>query len=150
MEDLERYVRDIVEPTLDDFREHPASVRHAFLACVAVFHGVDYLTYPDRPSKLRGQLRKSDDFKIVDDVAHAFKHVATGRRENVGLKADEVVTRKSDPFDGAIFDQSTFDSEMDGVTFSRNRSVDLLTAAENTVKLLNEKGRELLKKWIPA
>jgi hypothetical protein len=46
MEDLERYLKDIVEPTIKDFKDNPASVRHAFLACVATFHAIDYQTYP--------------------------------------------------------------------------------------------------------
>jgi hypothetical protein len=41
MEDLRRYLEEIVEPTVKDFAEHPASVRHAFLACVATYHAVD-------------------------------------------------------------------------------------------------------------
>jgi hypothetical protein len=44
-DDLKRYLEEIVEPTVKDFEEHPTSVRHTFLACVAVFHGVDYVAY---------------------------------------------------------------------------------------------------------
>ncbi len=45
MEDLERYLKTVVDPTIDDFKKNPASVRHAFLACVATFHAIDYLAY---------------------------------------------------------------------------------------------------------
>ena len=86
MIDLERYVFDFVDPTIDDFEKNPTSVRHAFLACVAAFHGVDYLAWPDEPGKLRSHLRRDEDSRIVDDVAHAFKHVATSRRPNKGLR----------------------------------------------------------------
>lgn len=43
MQDLERYLHEIVQPTVDDFRQQPSSVRIGFLACVAVDHAVDYL-----------------------------------------------------------------------------------------------------------
>jgi hypothetical protein len=43
VENLERYVDEIVAPTINDFEENPTSVRHAFLGCVATFHAIDYL-----------------------------------------------------------------------------------------------------------
>jgi hypothetical protein len=46
VQDLIRYLKDIVEPTIKDFEKNPSSVRHAFLACVATFHAVDYLAFP--------------------------------------------------------------------------------------------------------
>jgi hypothetical protein len=45
MEDLESYLDAIAEPTIKDFEDNPTSVRHAFLACVEVFHGIDYSAY---------------------------------------------------------------------------------------------------------
>jgi hypothetical protein len=41
--DAQEYITKIVEPTIKDFEENPVSVRHAFLACVVVFHSIDYL-----------------------------------------------------------------------------------------------------------
>lgn len=75
------YIRDIVDPTIADFHDHPASRRHAFLACVATFHCLDYIA--DKSQNLRDRFRKeSSDFAIVDRVAHAFKHVKSGHRES--------------------------------------------------------------------
>jgi hypothetical protein len=80
MEDFARYIKQIVEPTVRDLENNPTSVRHAFLACVAIFHAVDYLAYPRKSRSLRLQFRsQSDAFKTVDEVAHAFKHVVTGK-----------------------------------------------------------------------
>ena len=92
MEDLERYLNEIVDPTIADFEKHPSSVRHAFLACVATYHAVDYLAHPKRSA---GNLAKtwrdqSRAFRIVDHVAHAFKHV-TSERSNQTLRAKEVL-----------------------------------------------------------
>lgn len=41
MTSLAHHIDLIVEPTFDDFKKNANSVRHAFLACVAIFHGID-------------------------------------------------------------------------------------------------------------
>jgi hypothetical protein len=65
----ERYFKQIVEPTIADFEANPTSVRHAFLAALAVFHSIDYLA-PGRSAGLRTAFRKqSADFAIVDRIA---------------------------------------------------------------------------------
>jgi hypothetical protein len=83
--------RNVTEPTITDCERNPSCVRHAFLECVATFHGYDYLAYPTKSNQLRKKLRESKEFEIVDYVAHAFKHVATGKGENPKLKAIEVI-----------------------------------------------------------
>jgi hypothetical protein len=96
VEDLEQYLDQIVEPTITDFEQHPTSVRHAFLACVATFHAVDYLAYPRKSRTLRQKFANdSGDFRIVDDVAHAFKHVVVGDRMDPRLSANEIIHRPS-------------------------------------------------------
>jgi hypothetical protein len=140
MIDLERYVIDFVDPTIDDFAKNPTSVRHAFLACVAAFHGVDYLAWPDDPGKLRSHLRRDEDFRIVDDVAHAFKHVATSRRPNKGLRPSDVVSRPSGAFDGATFDGSHFDAETGRVTLTNSGGINLLEAVKAAVQFMIREG----------
>jgi hypothetical protein len=78
--DAELYMNEIVDPTIRNFEiDHPASRRHAFIACLVTFHCVDYLAYPKSPGNLRDRFRKqSPDFAIVDRVAHVFKHIETG------------------------------------------------------------------------
>jgi hypothetical protein len=94
MSDLAQYLEEIVEPTIKDFEQNPTSRRHAFLACVAVCHGVDHLAYPDDPRTLRQQFEhQSQEFKIVNDVGHAFKHVVQGSPANPRMKASEVISR---------------------------------------------------------
>ena len=58
VEDLERYLNEIVDPTIEELAEHRTSVRHTFLACVAVFHAVDYLAYTRKSRTLREQFNK--------------------------------------------------------------------------------------------
>ena len=95
--DAEAYMREIVDPTINDFAEHQASRRHAFLACVATSHCIDYLEYPKKPGNRRTQFRRENpDFAIVDRVAHAFKHLQTGHPEapqNLPLQVTHVYER---------------------------------------------------------
>lgn len=51
--DVEQYITTMVEPTIAEFRSHPASTRHAFLACLATYHTIDYISHPQKPSNRR-------------------------------------------------------------------------------------------------
>lgn len=53
MQDFERYLYQIVGPTVEDFRREQSSVRIGFLTCVAIDHAVDYLAFPSDPSQVR-------------------------------------------------------------------------------------------------
>ncbi|WFU82123.1 hypothetical protein QA645_05055 [Bradyrhizobium sp. CIAT3101] len=104
MEDLERYLNEIVEPTVNDFRSKPSSVRTGFLTCVAIDHSVDYLAFPgdralwdgkdhrDKRAALRRQFREENEqFRLASEAANAFKHVKTTSKR--GLEAAEVYER---------------------------------------------------------
>jgi hypothetical protein len=56
--DLGRYLELIVEPTFDEFEKNRASVRHAFLTCVAIYHAIDRVSYPNKPGNLRKEWGK--------------------------------------------------------------------------------------------
>jgi hypothetical protein len=72
---LARYIEEIVEPTFEDFRKH-GTARHAFLACVAIYHAIDRVTYPKSPGNKRKEWGDASlEFKWVDRAAHHFKHV---------------------------------------------------------------------------
>lgn len=75
MNDFAEYMEVIVEPTWEEFRCNGNSVRHAYLACVAVFHAVDRAAYPGDPIALAEQWREeSQEFMLVEEVAQTFKH----------------------------------------------------------------------------
>jgi hypothetical protein len=137
VEDYMRYLEEIVEPTVKEFEENPTSVRRAFLACVAVFHAVDYLAY-QKTSKanLRGKLRsQSPDFAIVDKVAHAFKHVVAGDPNNPNLKANEVISRPGGlSTDGVSF----FSVVKGGVVLSNDPNVVVLDTVKRAVDFLRK------------
>jgi hypothetical protein len=129
---MERYLDEIVDPIVKDFQEHPDSRRHAFIACVAVFHSIDYLAYPRRSQPLRDAFRKtSPDFAIVDEIAHAFKHVQTDGR--TPLKADKVVSHKGD-FSNDFSD----DFDISKVTVKDRPGVNLLSSVRKAVSFLRE------------
>jgi hypothetical protein len=74
MEDMLRYLDEMVEPTIKDFEEHPTSVRHGFLACVAAFHAIDYLAYPKkRPSDLRQRSARLRSFALCPTRPHPLR-----------------------------------------------------------------------------
>lgn len=88
MKTLARYLEVIVDPTYDDFCANSRSFRRAYLACVTIFHAVDRVAEESgvRPAKIRQEwCRESLEFKLVDILAHHFKHVASSD-EKVPLK----------------------------------------------------------------
>jgi hypothetical protein len=83
---LARYLEVIVDPTYDDFYGNPDSLRHAYLACVSIFHSVDRAA--EEKGASRAKIRQvwckgSLEFKLVDVIAHHFKHVLTLPSESV-------------------------------------------------------------------
>ncbi len=91
MQDLVRYLNEIVDPTVKEFEADRTSVRKAFLTCVAVYHAVDRVERRGGNSK-RSWREQSPAFALVDDVAHAFKHVVATKTRNQ-LRSDEVTPR---------------------------------------------------------
>lgn len=104
MEDFERYLIDIVEPTVNDFSKDPSDVRLGFLACVSLEHSVDYLAFPGTRANWDGKVHRanrqrirdrfkneSEDFRKASEVANAFKHVKTISQRS--LEASEVYRR---------------------------------------------------------
>ena len=135
MEDLERYLRDYVKPAIADFQSNPDSVRHAFIACVVTFHTVDYRAHPKKSASLRQQWnRKSPAFKIVDQVAHAFKHVISGNPQKPKLRAGDVV------FKGGAFDIRAFSRGFDvgGVTLKDRPEIKILNVVEEAADFLRQ------------
>jgi hypothetical protein len=104
MEDMERYLSEIVEPTVADFQRQPSSVRIGFLVCVAIDHSLDYLAFPadraqwdgkehrSRRAELRRQFcEENEHFRLASEVANAFKHVKTISERS--LEASQVYER---------------------------------------------------------
>jgi hypothetical protein len=78
MNTLARYLELIVDPTFNDFHGNRCSVRHAFLACVAIFHAIDRVAEIEGKSAAHFRQmwgNESLEFKLVDIIANHFKHV---------------------------------------------------------------------------
>ena len=141
-EEVQRYLDEIVEPTIKDFEANPTSERHAFLACVATFHAVDYIGRAERksPATLRQQFRpECAEFGVVDDVAHAFKHVSVGKPSAPRLKVSEVIARPPAVWGVAVYDLSRYDDAVGGVTLDKMREIDLLDAVRVTAQFFRSK-----------
>ena len=138
MEDMLRYLDEIVDPTIKDFEEHPTSVRHGFLACVAAFHAIDYLAFPKkRSSHLRQRFRQqSPDFHMVDSVAHAFKHVVAGDRARPDLMAHQVIPRPPSFSGLMVAGLSSVGDTHGGVTLAHDTSIELLGVLKRAVMFL--------------
>ena len=88
MNALTQYLKLIVEPTVEEFQRNPFSLRHCYLACTATYHSIDRAA--EMSKKRAATLRqvwcgKSTEFKLVDIVAHDFKHIHASDR-NVSPK----------------------------------------------------------------
>ncbi|MBV9591240.1 MAG: hypothetical protein JO310_16710 [Hyphomicrobiales bacterium] len=139
MEDYKRYLDDIVQPTIEDFERHPASIRHAFIACVVTVHAVDYLAHPRRPAGISGEYKRlSPDFSLVYEVAHAFKHVATGPRDAPNLTAMEVVRRPPAMAGVMVTGISILGDPTGAVTLADDTNIDLLRVVQRAVAFLRE------------
>jgi hypothetical protein len=94
------------------------------------FHSIDYLAYPRKSRTLRQDFRKaSPSFQIVDEIAHAFKHVDTGGR--TPLKADKVMTHK-----GGFSADFSDDFDVSKVTVKDRPDVNLLSSVLAAVSFL--------------
>jgi hypothetical protein len=104
MDDLTRYLKLIVEPTVEDFKRNPFSVRHCFLACVVTYHAIDRVAYPKNVGNLRKKWgEESMEFKLVDIVAHDFKHVKS---------SDHRPVKRTIPIAHALYGRSHFNKSM--------------------------------------
>jgi hypothetical protein len=136
--DADRYFEQIVDPTIADFEANPTSVRHAFLAAVAVFHTIDYLN----AKRDRKNFRDANaDFALVDRIAHAFKHVHTGHLADPNLQpltSEGVISRPAAAWDSAVWDMSTWDDAEGGVTLDSERATDVLSAIKGAALFVRQ------------
>jgi hypothetical protein len=133
------YLGDIVEPTVTEFEKHPTSRRHAFMACLATFQTVDYLA--EKTGENKGNLyemfrKQSPDFKVVERVANAFKHVVTKRRSMDELWQSKVIPRPPSFVGEMVVGLSFIGDTRGGVTIWGEHSVELFRAVKQTVAFL--------------
>jgi hypothetical protein len=142
MSDVDAYFEGIVRPTVEEFAKAPASRRRAFLACVTLFHTVDYLAArPKSPNKreLRRRFRANKYFAIVDRVAHAFKHVQTGddnSPSNKHLSAHAVFSRPPCFAGVMVAGLSYLNDTRGGVEIWNEREFDLLYVIKQASEFL--------------
>ncbi|MDA9506136.1 hypothetical protein XI09_16140 [Bradyrhizobium sp. CCBAU 11386] len=134
--EIDRYFEQIVDPTIADFEANPTSVRHTFLAAVAVFHAIDYLGAGNHRKKFR---ETDPDFALVDRIAHAFKHVHTGHPADPNLQplsAEDVISRPPAVWDRAVWDLSSWDDATGGITLDGDRQLDVLSRIQRAAEFI--------------
>jgi hypothetical protein len=134
MNDLMRYLKLIVEPTVDEFKKNPASVRHAYLAAVAIYHSIDRAAASkDKKVKhLREKWRADPAFALMDIVAHDFKHIKADWR-----KTSRKVTSRS----GAVIGRMGLNKHICNDTGQREALASLLSVAEAALEFVWSKTR---------
>jgi len=80
---------------------------------------------------------ESADFKRVDDVAHAFKHVQN-RKPQMTSNSD-VISRPPAAWDEGVWDLSRWGDSAGGVTLDTDRDVDLLEVVKSASSFLRTK-----------
>jgi hypothetical protein len=138
--DVNRYMTEIVEPTVNEFAANRTSRRHAFLACVVTYHSIDYLTHPKSPgNRLKFFRKKSPEFATVDRVAHALKHVESGHKRNADLqplKAGDVIERPPAIWGKAVWALSRWGDATGGVTIKNEHERDLLEIVKEAAEFV--------------
>jgi len=137
------YLEQIVVPTIADFEKCPSSRRHAFLACLVTFHTVNYIEYPKGPGNSRNKFRKeSEAFAVIDRVAHAFKHVKSGNKNNKHnrpLSVEHVYSRPPALAGVAQCGISLCGDVTGGVSLWGEDNADLLAIVKKAVEFLRTK-----------
>jgi hypothetical protein len=149
--DARRYLFEIVVPTMEDYEKNRTSVRHAFLACVAAFHAVDYFaTDTISATTLRQQMRQeSPSFRTIDRVAHAFKHATTGHPSSPiqPLTADDVISRPAATWDEAIWNVSDWGDFFGGVTLATDVQTNILGELNRVLAYLKLRLPIIPREW---
>jgi hypothetical protein len=85
------YFRELVEPTIAEFEVNPASVRHAYAACMFAYHFADAVAIHmvstgaaagirDELGRIRGELAAlTPCFRMVEGIAAVAKHLEATR-----------------------------------------------------------------------
>jgi hypothetical protein len=132
--DAKTYIDEIVEPTIREYEADPTCRRRAFLACVAAYHTIDYMG----KKSLRQQFRREcDDFRIVDKIAHAFKHVETDGQRRIAVR--DIVTRPPAMLGVMAIGLSRIGDYVGGVTLRNDVAVDVLASLRNCMAFLRGK-----------
>jgi nitrogen fixation-related uncharacterized protein len=138
--EIEQYLSEIADPTIADYEANPTSRRYGFVACVMLFHAIDYLQYPDRDGNLRKRLRdESPDFADVDRIAHALRHVSSGNPNdpaNQPSNSGEAISRPPAIWGAMVWDLSRWDDATGGVTLHNDREFDLLATLKRAATFI--------------
>jgi hypothetical protein len=82
------YVNEMVQPTVREFRDERRSRRRAYLACIVVFHIIDYLKNAGEKDVWRKLKQANPDiFELVRSICDGSKHFETNAKHAVHFRA---------------------------------------------------------------
>ncbi|MGD0024125.1 MAG: hypothetical protein ABSC37_05765 [Xanthobacteraceae bacterium] len=84
------FVNEIVQPTIQEFRDERRSRRRAYLACIVVYHIKDYLEKAgekDVFQKMKGACPST--FELVRSICNGSKHVHTNLHHEIPFHAGD-------------------------------------------------------------
>lgn len=137
--DARTYLDEIVRPTIEEYEAEPTSIRRGLLACIVTCHTLDYMAQPLEPKKLRNSWRKDcAAFKVVDEYAHACKHVSTSGR-GAGTHVDDVIERPPARWGAGKWGVSCYGNKVGGVTSRTNIEINLVRSLREAFESLRAK-----------
>ena len=114
------FMNEIVVPTLREFRDERRSRRHAYLACIAVFHLKAHLKKAGE-TRIEVAIRASCGvaFDVVRGVCNGTKHVETDGTHVVAFSAGDDTDRPPAVWGKAVWDVSRWDDAKGGRDVAR-------------------------------
>lgn len=148
------HFKSIARPSGEEFYHSRADIRKAMIACMTLYHTVDYIAQnrnldpksgDEEARRIREELHtKSMAFRAVEAFALASKHCRLGRRDMEGTTSGQYrVTRPS--FAGVAMAGATFAGDRIGGVVIRyqDRTVNLVSAVTQLTLLFEAEFPEL-------
>jgi hypothetical protein len=110
------YLREIVIPTVREFRDEPRCRRRAYLACIVTYQTKDYLKKAGEPNVAKTmRLGRNAPYDVVHAICDAAKHRDHGQhRHKIPFAAGQDYDRPPAIWGEAIWDLSRWDDPVGG------------------------------------
>ena len=134
------YFDTVVKPTVEEFLKQQNDLRRARLACIVLYHTLDYIKYV--PKIDIRYITNDTDFIYVRDVCNATKHFKL-KRNKVSRKINSTEQIKYHPHTGgglftAPFGGATFNNSGIYVETNDHKDVCIMYSVSKIMKILEK------------